>query len=75
MKLFKRPTPRDMQLKLVREAEENLVAAEAMLEYYQHSVALYRARIERLREMEKDDALIDGLAVAPDEATVKGETL
>ncbi len=51
MKLFKRPTPRDMQLKLVRETEENLVAAEAMLEYYQHSVALYRARIERLRAL------------------------
>lgn len=49
MKLFKRPTPSDMQSKLIREAEENLVTAEAMLEYYQYSVMLYRARLERLR--------------------------
>lgn len=53
MKLFRRPTIEDMQKKLLREARENLVQAEAMLEHYQYSVMLYKARIERLESMTK----------------------
>ncbi len=48
MKLFRRPTIDEMQKKLLREARENLVQAEALMEHYQHSVQLYRTRIARL---------------------------